>query len=114
MKKRITADVIRQYAEVSKDQAAIHLNADVAAKAGFRRPIAHGMYIMGVAQSIYLSRHPVKWITEYSMRFEKPLLVETVVSFEFDECEDRVILTVVTENGEVIATGNFSTKERFG
>ncbi|MNI12086.1 MaoC like domain protein [compost metagenome] len=114
MKKRITANVIRQYAEASKDRADIHLNAEAAAKAGFRRPIAHGMYIMGLAQSIYLSEYPMKWITAYSMKFEKPLFVETVVSFDFDERDHHVFVTVTADNGEVIASGNFSTKERLG
>ncbi|MNC34643.1 MaoC like domain protein [compost metagenome] len=114
MKKRITADVIQQYAEASKDKADIHLNAEAAVKAGFRRPIAHGMYIMGLAQSIYLSENPMKWINTYSMKFEKPLLVETVVIFNFEEGKDNILVIVTAENGEVIASGNFSTKERFG
>ncbi|SDE59217.1 MaoC like domain-containing protein [Fontibacillus panacisegetis] len=113
MRKCITAEAIQQYAEASKDRADIHLNAEAAAKAGFRRPIAHGMYIMGLAQSMYLSENPMKWITAYSMKFEKPLLVETVVIFDFKESNDNVLVTVTAETEEVIASGIFSTKERF-
>ncbi|MNW12407.1 hypothetical protein D3C71_2100840 [compost metagenome] len=56
----------------------------------------------------------MKWITAYSMKFEKPLFVETVVSFDFDERDHHVFVTVTADNGEVIASGNFSTKERLG
>jgi acyl dehydratase len=54
---RITAEAVRQYALASKDMAAIHISSEAAAEAGYERPIAHGMFLMGLAQSLYLSKH---------------------------------------------------------
>ncbi|WP_438350736.1 MaoC family dehydratase [Paenibacillus sp. FA6] len=112
MKKQITADAIQQYAIASKDTAAIHLNVEAAVKAGYKRPVAHGMYIMGLAQSLYLTKHPSQWITTYHMKFQKPLLVDTVANFDFEVCDDHIHVNVAVESGDVIASGTFSVKER--
>lgn len=111
MKKHITVEVIAQYAIASKDTSTIHLDVNASRKAGFNRPIAHGMYIMGLAQSLYLSEHPTLWITTYKMKFQKPLVVGTVAIFNFERVEDRVELAVTTETGDKIAAGSFLVKE---
>ncbi|OAB40445.1 MaoC family dehydratase [Paenibacillus antarcticus] len=112
MKKRITSYDIQQYAAISKDTATIHLNIEAAARAGFKRPVAHGMYIMGLAQSLYLIEHPSQWITTYSMKFQKPLLIDTVAMFNFEVCDGNINVNVVIESGEVIASGTFTVEER--
>lgn len=111
MKKFITAEAIRQYAAASQDLAAIHLDEDAAAEVGFKRPIAHGMYLMGLAQSLYLAEHRAQWITQYELKFHQPIEVDNVVFFDYveDDCAVKVILT--TEAGDVIASGAFSVKE---
>lgn len=111
MKKRVTAEAIQQYAVVSRDTAAIHLDDEAATRAGFKRPIAHGMYIMGLAQSLYISEHPTQWITEYDMKFQKSLLVGTISIFDFETNNGNVQVTVTTETGDIIASGNFSVRE---
>lgn len=111
MKRRITAEAIRQYAHVSKDDSAIHLNADAAANAGFKRPIAHGMYIMGLAQSLYIREHPQQWITTYTVRFINPLYVDSDVVFDFKDTNGEIIVTVTGEDGELIASGTLTAKE---
>lgn len=112
MKKCITSEVIQQYATVSQDMAAIHLEKDAAVKAGFKRPIAHGMYLMGLAQSIYIEKHPGQWITQYEMKFHKPMLVDTVARFEFEpDGESRIKVTVTADDDTLIASGAFSVKE---
>lgn len=112
MKKCITTEAIRQYAAASQDTAAIHLDMDAAAKAGFKRPIAHGMYLMGLAQSIYIAKHPGLWIKQYDMKFHKPILVDTVARFDFEADGDcNIKVTVTAEDGDVIASGAFSVKE---
>ncbi|MNO92880.1 bifunctional aldehyde dehydrogenase/enoyl-CoA hydratase [compost metagenome] len=111
MRKCITADAIRKYAAASQDLAAIHLDRVAAAEAGFKRPIAHGMYLMGLAQSLYIAEHRTQWITQYEMKFHQPVEVDHAVMFDFtnDGCDVKVTLT--TEAGEVIASGAFSVKE---
>ncbi|WP_340007343.1 MaoC family dehydratase [Paenibacillus sp. FSL K6-0276] len=111
MKKCITVEAIRQYAVASQDLAAIHLDEDAAAKAGFKRPIAHGMYLMGLAQSLYIAEHRAQWITEYEMKFHQPVEVDNVVIFDFAEDDCPVKVTLTTEAGDLIATGAFSVKE---
>ncbi|TQR17732.1 MaoC family dehydratase [Psychrobacillus soli] len=111
MKKHITVEAIEKYAAVSKDKAAIHLDVDAARKAGFERPLAHGMYIMGLAQSLYIEEHLTQWVTAYNMKFQKPLLVDTVATFNFERVEDSVEVTVTTETGDKIAAGTFLVKE---
>ncbi|KOR89568.1 MaoC family dehydratase [Paenibacillus solani] len=112
MKRRITAEAIRQYADVSKDDSAIHLNADAAASAGFKRPIVHGMYIMGLAQSLYIREHPQQWISTYDLKFINPLYVDSDVVFNFEGTSGDVDVTVTGEDGELIASGTLTAKER--
>lgn len=107
MRKCITAEAIRQYAATSQDLAAIHLDEDAAAEAGFKRPIAHGMYLMGLAQSLYIEAHQAQWITQYDMKFHKPIEVDNVVIFDFSEDDCMVKVTLTTEAGDVIASGLF-------
>ena len=112
MKKFISNEAIRQYATASKDIADIHLDAEVASRAGFKRPIVHGMYIMGLAQSKYITEHPTQWITTYDMKFVNPLLVDSVAIFDYADRDGNIQVTVTAETGEVIASGTFSVKER--
>lgn len=111
MIRRITAESIRQYAHFSKDDSAIHLNADAAASAGFKRPIVHGMYIMGLAQSLYICEHPQQWITKYAFRFINPLYVDSDVVFDFEGTSGDIDVTVTGEDGELIASGTLTAKE---
>ena len=111
MKKQITASVIRKYADLTGDKASIHLLEDSARKAGYKAPIAHGMYIMGLAQSIYLAEHQTHWIESYSMQFHKPLVQDSTVSFAYETCDGDIQVTVTAEDSEVIAKGVFSVKE---
>lgn len=109
--KRITTEAVRKYASASQDTAAIHLDWDAASEAGFQRPIAHGMYLMGLAQSIYIAKHPVHWITQYEMKFHKPIFVDTLAIFDFEDNKCNIKVTVTTEEGDLIASGTFSVKE---
>ncbi|WP_379127304.1 MaoC family dehydratase [Paenibacillus sp. sgz500958] len=108
----ITEADIRQYAAVTKDEAAIHLDAEAARLAGFDVPIAHGMYIMGLAQSLYLNAHRSQWIQSFSMRFEQPCVQDSSVCFRYNVCShDQVQITVTLSNGEIIAKGAFNVVE---
>ncbi|MWV42784.1 hypothetical protein GRF59_04015 [Paenibacillus sp. HJL G12] len=113
MKIKITAETIRQYAAASQDTADIHLNAEAAARAGYQRPIAHGMYLMGLAQSLYLAEHRTQWINSCSMKFMKPLWVDSHASFDFEVNENNIQVTVTADHGETIAVGEFTVKEGF-
>lgn len=112
MKKRITSEDVRMYAEASKDTAAIHLNDEAAVQAGYKRPIVHGMYMMGLAQSLYLADHPALWVKSCSMKFINPLLTDTAASFHYEDDHNHIEVTVTGEAGEIIAKGTFSVEMR--
>lgn len=111
MRRKITLEEIQRYAVSSGDNAGIHLKDEAAAAAGFVRPIAHGMYLMGLAQSLYLDQRPDCWVNECSMRFQQPLLADTIAAFTFEEQGTQVQVKITAETGEVIAIGDFSVRE---
>lgn len=113
MRKLITTADIREYANITGDQAPIHLENEAARQAGYPAPIAHGMYLMGLAQSIYLAEHPTHWIQSYSMKFHRPLIQGTWAHFSYEVCNGKIQVKVTADDeaGEVIATGVFSVKE---
>jgi len=113
MKIRITAEAVQQYAFASKDMAAIHLDSDAAAEAGYERPIVHGMFLMGLAQSLYISEHQTAWITSCAMRFHSPLFVDSAATFDFGATYngDDIRVTVMAESGETIASGRLTVRE---
>jgi acyl dehydratase len=111
MKKTVTAKQVQYYAQVSKDDAAIHIHAEAAKQSGFERPIVHGMYLMGLAQSLYIKEHPLKWVVRYDMRFQKPLLIDEEVTFRFIEKHNTIEVSLLTNNNDLIALGFFDVKE---
>jgi 3-hydroxybutyryl-CoA dehydratase len=112
MKKVITAKNIRQFASVSKDEAAIHLDDEAARKAGFEAPVAHGMYIWGLAQSLYLAEHSCHWIQSFSVRFQTPLLQGSTAYFQFETLnKNQVQVTITSDHGQTVATGAFTVME---
>lgn len=111
MIQKVTREQVLNYAKVSKDQAGIHIDPESAAKAGFQRPVVHGMYVMGLAQSLYLIEHPEHWIVSYSMKFQQPLLIEEEVSFFYNKQQDCIEVSILAKENRSIAIGNFEVKE---
>ncbi|MPY17580.1 MaoC family dehydratase [Paenibacillus glucanolyticus] len=108
MEKKITMEAIRLFAAASGDAAAFHTDPEAAKAAGFKGPVAHGMYIMGIAHSMYLSQHSEQWIKSSRMRFMKPAWADTVARFDYDCANHEIQVTVTGENGETLANGSFS------
>lgn len=112
MKMEITEADIRHYASVTKDEAAIHLDAAAAKKAGYDAPIAHGMYIMGLAQSLYMKEHRSHWIQSMDMRFEQPCVQGSAVYFRYNTMNHgQIQVTVTSDHEEIIAKGSFGIAE---
>ncbi|SFJ17048.1 MaoC like domain-containing protein [Paenibacillus sp. UNC496MF] len=113
MRIQITAAAIRGYADLTGDLAPIHLQDEAARQAGYQAPIAHGMYLMGLAQSIYLAEHRTHWIPSYSMKFHRPLVQDALACFVYEACNDSIQVTVreQEEDGDIIAKGVFIVRE---
>jgi len=96
MNRKITNEQIKQYANVSQDFSPIHFPDE----RNNHQPIAHGMYIMGLAQSIFLEEHPDYWIVDYEMKFIQPIIVESTITFQFTQ-RDLDVSVVVCGNDEL-------------
>ncbi len=94
------------YAGASQDFNEIHYNFDVAKKAGFPRPIVHGMLTMALCIKEALKHINAKPenIKKVKARFINPILLEEEITFEVkEESQDKKIITVICkkENGEI-------------
>ena len=79
----ITSEMVREYAILSGDFNAIHLDANEAERYGFKAPIAHGMLTMALSQNL-----ANEWIqkgmriTNYEMKFLNPVYVNQTIHVE--------------------------------
>jgi acyl dehydratase len=76
---RIPRNIGRRYAAVSGDINPIHLNPLVARLFGFRRAIAHGMWLKARCLAAFEGRLPDALMTE--VEFKSPLLLPSIVAF---------------------------------
>ncbi len=76
---RIPRDVGRRYAAVSGDVNPIHLNPLAARLFGFRRAIAHGMWLKARCLAAFEGRLPDALTAE--VEFKSPLLLPSTVGF---------------------------------
>jgi hypothetical protein len=76
---RIPANVGRRYAAVSGDVNPIHLNPLVAKLFGFRRAIAHGMWLKARCMTAFQGRLPDALTSD--VEFKSPLLLPSTVGF---------------------------------
>lgn len=74
---RIDDDQMQRYANASGDRNPIHLDAEVARRAGLRRPILHGMCTMAIAAKAAVKGlcdgDPTR-VTRIAVRFSRPVL----------------------------------------
>ncbi|HET8599750.1 MAG TPA: MaoC/PaaZ C-terminal domain-containing protein [Segeticoccus sp.] len=76
---RVPAGIGRRYAGVSGDVNPIHLNPLAARAFGFRRTIAHGMWVHARALAVLEPRLPERYAVQVA--FRKPLFVPGRVTF---------------------------------
>jgi acyl dehydratase len=76
---RIPRNIGRRYAAVSGDVNPIHLNPLVARLFGFRRAIAHGMWLKARCLAAFEGRLPDALTAE--VEFKSPLLLPSTVGF---------------------------------
>lgn len=105
-RRRITQQVIRDYAEASGDHNPIHLDREYAQGAGLPTTIAHGLLTLGTAcAAVEDWASEVSWTARVACRFSAPVLSGDELS-----CSGRVTeatpdaasvdLTALTSSGD--------------
>jgi acyl dehydratase len=89
---RIPRDIGRRYAAVSGDVNPIHLNPFVARLFGFRRAIAHGMWVKARCLAALEGRLPDALTAE--VEFKSPLLIPSTVAFSSSFHEGACLIDV--------------------
>ncbi|OWA37431.1 hypothetical protein B9G55_05085 [Saccharibacillus sp. O16] len=101
MRMKVTQAAIDRFAAASEDHAALHKPKEN------KRSIAHGMYIMGAALSMYTKLQPKRWIRCYEMQFVSPVYAETEICMVYNETQSGIEVIVTSEYGETVARGVF-------
>ncbi|HEX6077963.1 MAG TPA: MaoC/PaaZ C-terminal domain-containing protein [Micromonosporaceae bacterium] len=101
---RIPGDAGKRYAAVSGDYNPIHRYTLGARLAGFRKPIAHGMWTMARCLASLEGRLPDAFRSEF--RFRRPITLGTTVGFgaRWDDAAWRIGVTN-PKTGKVYMTG---------
>ena len=102
---RVPRNVGRRYAAVSGDVNPIHLNPLAARLFGFRRAIAHGMWLKARCLAAFEGRLPDALTVQ--VEFKSPLLLPSTVAFASHPQEGRWTFTVAeVRSGRPHLTGS--------
>jgi acyl dehydratase len=81
---QVNRRLLKQYADASGDQNPIHQDEAFAKSVGLPDVIAHGMFTMGVAGTYLSDLAGSEWVTEFSAKFIKPVVVPAGVNVSID------------------------------
>jgi 3-hydroxybutyryl-CoA dehydratase len=113
--KHISANDVKQFAEVVGDLNPIHLDEEFAEKTFFKKRIVHGAFLGGLISKILGMDFPGQGTVYISQNstFKRPVYVDTTVKVEVKVTEvvtakRRLVLetNVLNENDEVCVTGS--------
>jgi acyl dehydratase len=103
---RVGADIGRRYAQVSGDANPIHLSALTAKAFGFKRAIAHGMWIEARALAALSGRLPDAVTVDVA--FRKPLFLPSTVTLSTTEVPpggwDLAVRNAATDTEHLVGT----------
>lgn len=113
--RHISADDVRQFAEIVGDLNPIHIDAEIAEKSFFKKRIVHGAFLAGLISKVLGMDFPGQgtvYISQNSV-FKRPVHVDTTVSVEVKILQAipekrRLVLetNVLNEQGEICLTGS--------
>jgi 3-hydroxybutyryl-CoA dehydratase len=113
--RHISADDVKQFAEIVGDQNPVHINAEFAEKSFFKKRIVHGAFLAGLISKVLGMDFPGQgtvYISQNSV-FKRPVYVDTTVIVEVKVTQviaekRRLILdtNVSNSNGKVCVTGS--------
>ncbi|WP_163536421.1 MaoC/PaaZ C-terminal domain-containing protein [Gracilibacillus sp. YIM 98692] len=110
---KITEEKVKQYSLLSGDQNPIHQNKKEAKKYRFKRPIAHGMLIMGMGAEICsVLRNKDFFVSDYEMNFQKPVYVDDVIELVVKDPSPSPWVEIRgTVEGKQVVKGNLRFKK---
>ncbi len=84
VKKRVTQEQVRRYADASGDHNPLHLDAEFAATTAFKRPIAHGMLTLAFVMELLTQAFGRPFLEggRLRVRFKGPVYPGDVVTAE--------------------------------
>lgn len=113
--RHISAEDVRQFAEIVGDLNPIHLDEEFAEKSFFKKRIVHGAFVSGLISRVLGMDFPGQgtiYISQTSV-FKRPVLVDTTVRVEVKVTEiiaekRRLVLetNVLNEGGEICLVGS--------
>lgn len=111
----ISAEDVKQFAEIVGDLNPVHIDAEFAAKTKFKKRIVHGAFLGGLISKVLGMDFPGQgtiYISQNSV-FKRPVFVDTDVSIEVKVTQvipekRRLVLdtTVLNEQGDICLTGS--------
>jgi 3-hydroxybutyryl-CoA dehydratase len=111
----ISAEDVKQFAEIVGDLNPIHLDADFAEHSFFKKRIVHGAFLAGLISKVLGMDFPGQgtvYISQNSV-FKRPVYVDTTVTVEVKVIQvipekRRLVLetTILNSEGEVCLTGS--------
>lgn len=111
----ISADDVKQFADIVGDLNPIHIDAEFAEKSSFKKRIVHGAFLAGLISKILGMDFPGQgtiYISQNSA-FKRPVYVDTTVKIEVKVTEvlaekRRLVLdtNVLNENDEICLKGS--------
>jgi 3-hydroxybutyryl-CoA dehydratase len=113
--RHISADEVKQFAEIVGDQNPVHIDAEFAEKSFFNKRIVHGAFLSGLVSKVLGMDFPGQgtvYISQNSV-FKRPVYVDTTVTVEVKVTQvipekRRLVLdtNISNSNGEVCVTGS--------
>ena len=81
LRRAVTPEDVAAYSALLGDDNPLHLDAAFAATTQFKRPIAHGMFSVGLIPTIFGATIPASVYVSQSLKFARPVYVgDTVVA----------------------------------
>lgn len=105
----VTAVDLALFAAASGDHNPLHLDAETARRAGFERPVVHGMYTLANAARLFTQTFGAGRLIELQTRFTGVALLGDSVSFEAtltDPAGGHYSLTAHTDGGTQLVSGS--------
>lgn len=96
---RLSGNLGRRYASLSKDYNPIHMFATLAKMFGFRSQIAHGMFLLGkvASKSSVCQSGAVK----LSVVFQRPVFLPSTTMFRIGGSENNEVFDMTAKSGKV-------------